>query len=158
MLWLHHFLLCGLYSLCHKGMLSNNICSVEDLSCNSFLWDKNGQLLLFSFTAPAACKNILECLANWLIKYEGVQCITIFHRLHLALCFGCLILVTETVKRTDNGVQLSKSVVWHNENWKWCCCVTQWKWEMMTYKPELFSVQSLDWDSSTGWSSVLLLS
>lgn len=105
MLWLHHFLLCGLYSLCHKGMPSNNICSVEDPSCNSFLCNKNGQLLLFSFTAPAACKNILEYLANWLIKYEGVQCITIFHRLHLALRFGCLILVTETVKRTDNGVQ-----------------------------------------------------
>lgn len=106
--------------LCHKCILSNDIYSVEDLSCNTLPCDKNGRLLLFSFTAVAACMNILESLANWLIKYEGVWCITIFHRLHLALRFGCLIPVTETVKRTEWSTTVSKSLVWRDENGKWC--------------------------------------
>lgn len=110
-LCLQHFLLCGLRSLCHRAVPRNAVPSADGLSCSSVPSENNGQPLLCPFTAAAACKSILECLANWLIKYEGVQCAAVLHRACLASRFGCLILATETVKRTDNGVQQSLNLL-----------------------------------------------
>lgn len=81
-----YFLASWFYCLCHKCMPSN--CFLEGVwQCNSLACDKSGQLLLLSFTFATAFKNTLECLTNGLIKYEGLQFITVFHRLHLTLSF-----------------------------------------------------------------------
>lgn len=96
------FLAQWLYSLYHKGMLNNDICHA---TVYPVIQVANYFCFLLQLRQPVR----IHWSAWQIVKYEGVQCVSIFHRLHLALCFGCLILVT--VRRTDNRVQQSLNLL-----------------------------------------------